>query len=240
MPLNIIIAGAGIAGLVAAISLRHAGHTVVVVEKHNVDNIVGAALNVTPNGGRVLSRLGFDVVKARACRPHHWDILRGDNLQQMSSMPLAATPGHPDPGTLTIHRADLHAELLRLATAATSQENAAWGPPVDIRCNSPINRINKDGDGIILESGHEIRGDLVVGADGLHSVVRDYVMQDRPQAKAIHSGLAAFRFLLESEAIQSDAELAPLLETCTGSVNLLADVTETAQERHMLWYACQG
>jgi salicylate hydroxylase len=247
MPLTILIIGAGIAGLVAAASLRQAGHTVIVLEKSRQTTVVGAALHVNPNGGRVLARLGFDPVKAKACRPHHWDILSGTDLKQLSSMPLAATPGHPEPGTITIHRADLHRELLRVATTVDAPPAVgggegveAWGPPVEIRLGAGVVRVSDDGSGVVLESGEEVRGDLVVGADGVHSVVREYVVAGEELGKAVHSGMAAFRFLLESDRLRADEELASLLDTANGVTNLLADVTETASERHMVWYACHG
>ena len=237
MPLKIIVVGGGIAGLVAAASLRQVGHTVVVLEKYDLSTVVGAALNVPPNGGRVLAHLGFDKVRARACQPHHWDVLRGHDLKQVSSIPLNKTPGHPEPGTLTIHRVDLHRELLRLATVEAGPENTAWGPPVEMRSRSAVERVSEDSKGVILEGGEEVRGDVIVGSDGVHSVVRNYVVQE--SGKSVHSGMAAFRFLLESDTLRSDEELASLLETAKDVVNLLADTAETEKERHMVWYACQ-
>lgn len=236
MPLNIIVAGAGIAGLVAAISLRQAGHNVIVLEKSALSTVVGAALHVNPNGGRILARIGFDAVRAKACRPHYWDVLRGDSFEQLNSIPLSTTPGHPEPGTLTVHRGDLHQELLQLAIVQEWEGDLSWGPPVEIRLGSSVRGISEDGLGVVLESGEELRGDLIVGADGVHSVVRNYVAQESGQP--VHSGMAAFRFLLESHKLQADGELASLLEKSKDVVNLLADTTETEKERHMVWYAC--
>ncbi|KIW88578.1 uncharacterized protein Z519_10624 [Cladophialophora bantiana CBS 173.52] len=102
MSLNIIAVVAGIAGLVvAASSLQQAGKRVVVLEKSSLSTVVGAALHVNPNSGRVLAHLGFDAV---------------------------ATPGHPEPGMLVVHRADLHQALLRLAIKNEAEEDTSWGP----------------------------------------------------------------------------------------------------------------
>jgi salicylate hydroxylase len=90
--------------------------------------------------------------------------------------------------------------------------------------------------GVVLESGQEVRGDLIVAADGVHSAIRDYVAQE--SVKANHSGMAAFRFLLDSDQLRDDEELASLLETTKGRVSMLADTTQTEKERHIVFYAC--
>ncbi|EXJ70349.1 uncharacterized protein A1O5_06417 [Cladophialophora psammophila CBS 110553] len=98
MSLKIVVVGAGIAGLVvAASSLQQAGHRIPVLEKSSLSTVVGVGLHVNLNGGRVLAHLGFDAVRGHACRSHHWNVLCGDNFKQLSSMPLSATPGHPEP-----------------------------------------------------------------------------------------------------------------------------------------------
>ncbi|KAK6851148.1 salicylate hydroxylase [Apiospora arundinis] len=222
MPLNVVVVGAGIAGLAAATSLRQAGHRAVILEKHGVSNVVGAAINVTPNGSRVLARLGFNPVRARVCPQHDVHILDAPRR-------LAAT--------FSVHRADLNEELLRVATmdAPGDQDNvssssSSWGPPVEIRVGCEVRCASEDGMGVLLESGEEVRGDLVVGADGVHSVIKHYV--------ASFTGIAAFRFLLDSDAVRADEELA--LWKDMDVINLLADAAETVKERHMISYSCHG
>ena len=239
MALKIIVVGAGIAGLVAASSLRQSGHSVIVLEKYALSEVeVGAAINVAPNGARVLAHLGFDERRARACRPLSFDVLREKDMKQLKSMPYSSLPGHPEPGTLTIHRADLHQELLRIATKNDQKENVSCGPALDIRPGSAVRHIIGDGTGIVLESGEKIYGDVIIGADGVHSVVKDFVAQE--SGKAVHSGMAAFRFLLESAKLQADPELASLLDMSKNHIKLLADTSDMSKERHIVFYACQG
>lgn len=234
MPLNIVVIGAGIAGLVAATSLRQAGHRVLILEKHGVSNVVGAALNVNLNGNRVLARLGFDPARARVCRQRYWNVLRGDQMRPLSSIPLG--------NNFAVHRADLNEELVRLATMEPEgQDDAtAWGPPVEIRAGCGVRGVSEDGMGVLLESGEEVRGDLVVGADGVHSVIKSYVVGQESGGKAGFSGMAAFRFLLETDQLLAEEELALLTESSRDVVNTLVDTADTTKERHIVWYMCHG
>ncbi|KAK8098428.1 salicylate hydroxylase [Apiospora kogelbergensis] len=239
MPLHIVVVGAGIAGLTAATALRQAGHRIVILEKYAVSNVAGAAINVTPNGGRVLARLGFDLARARVCPQRYAYILNGADLRQLNSTPMG--------DNFAVHRADLNEELLRLATMnapecqadPASSSSLSWGPPVEIRVGCEVRCVSEDGMGVVLESGEQVRGDLVVGADGVHSVTKKYVAGEEA-GRAGFSGIAAFRFLIESATIRADEYLASWMETSMDAVHILADPAETVKERHMVWYTCHG
>jgi len=66
MAMKVVIIGAGIAGLSAAIGLRRASHEVEVFEQSRFMNEVGAAITITPNGTLVLKKRGFDFEKVQA------------------------------------------------------------------------------------------------------------------------------------------------------------------------------
>jgi 2-polyprenyl-6-methoxyphenol hydroxylase-like FAD-dependent oxidoreductase len=73
--LNIIIIGGGLAGLAAAISLRHNGHNVEIFEQSRFANEIGAAIHMTPNATGILKQIGVDprdsgaVLLEQVCRP---------------------------------------------------------------------------------------------------------------------------------------------------------------------------
>jgi len=117
MPLNVIIVGAGIAGLSAAVSLRRAGHSVSIYERSTLNNEVGAAITVPPNAVRPLIAWGLDPVESRWVKAT--GILNGVGA---TGEPVALTPFGPwvkitygQPFYFS-HRVDLHKALKKLAT----------------------------------------------------------------------------------------------------------------------------
>lgn len=115
--MNIIVVGAGIAGLTAAISLRRAGHRVTIYERSSMNNEVGAAINVPPNATRFLLAWGLDPVR--------WGFVPGEKVtfqdpftlekgQEMLSKNAALEIGGAP--LFYAHRVDLHSSLKDLAT----------------------------------------------------------------------------------------------------------------------------
>jgi 2-polyprenyl-6-methoxyphenol hydroxylase-like FAD-dependent oxidoreductase len=151
----VIVVGAGIAGLSAAIALRKRGNEAVVLERAPIVEVVGAGITLFANAMRALDRLGVrDAVAARGAAATRSAILTSDGRE------LTRVPSDLLEGTIALHRADLQAELA-----------AASG---DLRLGVEVTAVEQGEDGVVARStdGNDERGDLLVGADGLGSVVR--------------------------------------------------------------------
>jgi 2-polyprenyl-6-methoxyphenol hydroxylase-like FAD-dependent oxidoreductase len=153
--MRVVVVGGGIAGLSAAIGLRRAGHEVVVLERAARVDPVGAGITLFANAMRALDRLGVgDAVAARGAAATRSAILtwKGDELTLIPPDLLE--------GTTAVHRADLQAELA-----------AACG---EVRLGMEVTAVQQRDEAVvaIAADGSAERGDLLVGADGLSSVVR--------------------------------------------------------------------
>ena len=237
MPLDIIIVGAGIAGLCAAVALRQAGHSVTIFEKSRFAAEVGAALLLSSNGTRVLSGMGFSFERARGRRVTAWDTVDGTTLEPIVSLNLEDAEERYGAPLMSIHRVDLHNELLRLATIQDSHENEA--PKVRLLLNSRVVEASADEGSVTLVDGSVTKADLVVAADGVHSMLRDVVLgQEAP--KPSPTGLSAFRFLIPTDSLREDPQLMEFLKWKCEGPTILADTREVQRERHIVWYDCQG
>lgn len=163
--LRIGICGGGVGGLTAALALRRAGHAVVVFEQSAQFARVGADLNLTPNAVRALDGLGLgDEIRATAARPTHRISRIWDTGEETSRLEMADTAervyGAPQ---LTVHRADfLNALRSKL-------------PPDVIELGRRVTAIGSGPAGvrIAFAGGEACEVDALVGADGIHSVVRN-------------------------------------------------------------------
>jgi len=179
LPRRAIIAGAGIAGLTAAIALSQADFGVAIYEKANTLDEFGAGLQLTPNATRILAKLGLlERVLPLASRPRAVLVLRGSDDAELMRMPLDSAERRWGAAYLVIHRADLQRKLL---DAVCEQ------PRVELTLGTTVHDIAEQEDHVSvgLERGrNQIRdeADLLIGADGLRSQVRDQLgfgAQDR-------------------------------------------------------------
>jgi FAD-dependent urate hydroxylase len=198
--LRILVVGAGIAGLGAARALRQRGLAPDVVEREPRWTHPGAGIYLTGNAARALRALGLQSAVAERgslIRHQHLCDHRG---RLLTDIDLAALWGHVGP-CLALHRSDLHDVL------------ASHGPPVPIRMGLPVQRLSQHDNAATVEFGDATaaRYDLVIGADGIHSTVRQLTIGARANRPV---GQLAWRFVTECPA-----------EVTTWTVMLGHDVT---------------
>jgi salicylate hydroxylase len=177
------IIGAGIGGLAAAVTLRQAGLRVRVFERATRFTRVGAGLQMAPNVTKALRPLGLlDPLTRLACQPAAWrsyDASSGRlQLELKLGDQMAERYGAP---YLHVHRADLH-DLLAAAAGQAQMGMRAVG------IDAETDRVR-----VTFEDGAQARFDAVIGADGVHSTVREIVAgPDKPR----FSGMIAYRGLI--------------------------------------------
>ena len=99
-----------------------------------------------------------------------------------------------------------------------------------------VSKVSSDIGTIVLDDGSSRDADLIVAADGLHSIVRSIVLDEQ---KPVDTGMSAFRFLLPTKLLLQSQELSNLLKWKTDGATIIADTKDTEKERHMVWYSCQ-
>ncbi len=192
--LKIGIIGAGIGGLAAANALHTAGHDVTVYEQSKQFLRVGADINLTPNAVRALDGLGPGIardVRASAARPTHRISRSWDSGEETSRLTMGDEAerkyGAPQ---LTIHRADLLAAL------------AGAFPAERVQFDKRAESIAQEGSGAAVRfvgDNQATRLDLLIGADGIHSVVRNALFgAESPR----FTGVVAFRAVVPTERVQ--------------------------------------
>ena len=187
-----IIAGAGIAGLTAALALRGAGFRVAIYERAHALEEFGAGVQLTPNATRILARLGvLERVLRFASTPRALRVLRGSDDAELMRMPLCDAERRWGAAYLAIHRADLQRALLEAVRGQPGVEMSLGTPVVDFEDHG--RRVS-----VGLGSGpaqDQDDADLLIGADGLRSLVRDR-LGFGAQDEAEFAGRIAYRALV--------------------------------------------
>lgn len=189
--LRVLIIGGGIGGSAAALAMIRAGHQVSLFEQVKAKSEVGAGIQISPNASRLLHRYGLSrrldeiAVKPQAIEARRWNdgtVLACEPLGEM----VATAYGAPH---YNVHRAD----LLKVLTDSIPQGVLREGK----RCIGIVNQ----GNGTVakFDDGSSAEGDVLLGADGIHSCVRNYLYgEDAPR----FSGNIAFRGLVRRERIE--------------------------------------
>ena len=190
---TIIVAGAGLGGLTLALCLARAGFSVTVLEQENALGEVGAGVQISANGARVLYHLGLaEALQAVAFKPERGEMRHWQSGETLSSRPLGqaseAAFGFP---YFHLHRADFHA-VLADALAAVA--------PGSVHLGAKVTGFSQSGAGVTVttEAGESVSGDVLVGCDGIHSAIRTQLFgPDAPR----FTGCVAWRAIVPVGAL---------------------------------------
>lgn len=167
---RVLVAGAGIGGLTLAQALERGGHDVIVLERARELRPAGAGITVQTNAMLALRHLGLDRrVESHGAVLDEGQILDSSgrvlgSMGMRESSEIAAAPN------IAIHRARLQAALIE-----------GLGEGV-VRTGAGVRSFRETDDAVEVEldDGTRLTGDVLVGADGLHSVVRRALLGDEP------------------------------------------------------------
>jgi 2-polyprenyl-6-methoxyphenol hydroxylase-like FAD-dependent oxidoreductase len=194
----VAIAGGGIGGLACALALARRGFASVVLEQARDFGEAGVGLQVAPNALHVLDALGVgerakkdafliermvmaDAVDGREIL----NIECGDAFRQRFGNPYAVA-----------HRADIHGALL---------EGCREQPLVTLRTSSRVTAFDERGSGVevALADGSKIEAEALIGADGVHSVIRKAIVND---GEPLPSGAMIYRAVIPAERMPKDLQ----------------------------------
>ena len=192
---TILIAGAGLGGLTAAIALAKRGFKVRAFEQAPKLGEIGAGVQISPSGFRVLAELGLkNEILSKCYVPVGRQMLvwnSGYSTKPLLSGDVAAQYGLP---VIHIHRADLHAILVHALQALQ---------PDAIQIDACVAGFEQDGTRVevALTNGQKVSGEVLIGADGLHSVVRHRLFG---ASKARFTGGISWRGMMRYDSLPED------------------------------------
>ncbi len=190
---HIIVAGAGLGGLTLALCLARAGFAVTMLEQAEKLGEVGAGVQISANGARVLYHLGLaEALQAVAFRPEQGEMRHWQSGETLGSRPLGQASeqafGFP---YFHLHRADFH-QVLADALAALA--------PGAVHLGAKVTGFKQSGSGVTVmtQAGDSFSGDVLVGCDGIHSAIRAQMFgPDAPR----FTGCVAWRATVPTDAL---------------------------------------
>jgi len=204
-PRKALIIGAGIAGPVTALFLKRIGYEAAVYEGWSYSTGIGGGLQIAPNGMHVLAELGLasDIISGgEISEAFEFYSRRGKRLAAIGQN-MQARFGQP---AVNMRRAMLNEMLV----------DKAWSSSIEVHFDKRLARIEDRADRPIVAhftDGSGAEGDLLIGADGVHSAVRQHVVPDGP--RPFDTGLLGFGGFMP-RAILEKAGIGPRIEATFG------------------------
>lgn len=154
----------------------------------------GALISLQPNASKIVTKWGLDPILQRVAEPQADRSFRMFNTEGtlVREIPLSTSTFGAD--RMLYHRQDLHAALREAAT--TTKDGWEGKPAVEIKTAAEVVECDPSEGTVVLKGGEILRADLIIGADGIKSVIRNFVVGEEKTAQP--TGLSAYRMLIPS------------------------------------------
>lgn len=202
MTAPVIIAGGGIGGLTLALTLHQIGVPCIVLEASREMKPLGVGINIQPNAVRELFDLGIGpkALDAVGVQAREWALV-GLNGKEVYAEPRGLDAGYKWP-QYAVHRGELHMLLYREVVARLGKGAVRLGTRV-------VGYDNSDAEvSVVLSTGERLPALVLIGADGIHSVVRAQMHPDQPP---IHwSGAVMWRGTVRAKPLRTGSSFVGL------------------------------
>jgi len=210
---RIAIVGAGLGGIAAALLLRQEGFDATLYEQAPGFSRLGAGIHVGPNVMKIMRRLGLEpAMEAMGSHPDYWYSRNGADAAILSQIPLGDFARRTyGAAYLTVHRGDFHQLMVDAV------------PPGALLYDKRLTAIDDRGDEVVLSfaDGTRTVADIVIGADGVNSVMREHMLgAEAPR----YTGWVAHRAVFPASAL---ARFDMPFDSC---------VKWWSEDRHMMVY----
>jgi 6-hydroxynicotinate 3-monooxygenase len=187
---EIAVIGAGLGGGVAALLLGQAGFDVKLYEQADSFSRLGAGIQLGPNVLKIMRKLGLESkVEAMGSKPESWISRNAQDGAILADIPLNRRRGVYDAAYVTLHRGDFHRLLIDALPADV------------IVYDRRLTGLSEQADGVSLQfaDGATAEADIVIGADGVNSMVRELL--HGPEAP-LYTGYVGHRAIFPSAALK--------------------------------------
>ncbi|MNO46188.1 FAD-dependent urate hydroxylase [compost metagenome] len=177
---KIAVIGGGIGGLCASLALQRKGFQVTIYEKEGLIRPAGAGIGLGPNAVKALNSLGLKEQILKCSNSLDRFTIQSQNGIILSDIDFAKLAHKSGIGNAAIHRSDLHKVLRESLDEGTLQLNK--------KCVDFIQ--DENGVTLFFNDGESIRTDLVIVADGIHSIIRKKLL---PHSTIRYAGYTCWR-----------------------------------------------
>lgn len=228
--IEVLVVGGGLGGLTAALAMRQQGLRVTVLERADALGEVGAGIQTAPNAARVLMGLGL-LPELERIKTEPQDQVRR-RWKDGSIIGLTALGSYVkdtyNAPYWHYHRADLH-QVIHEACI----DPGGHGPVVEVITSAEVQQVDQTDvtrPVVITADGRRFDADVVVGADGIRSAVRDSL---GAEDTLVFSGEMAYRVLVPGDAIREDPATRWLVDRFQSTIWYGPD-------RHLVHYMIRG